>query len=155
MSLITDVFIKLSLGLVFFNYGYGKLLSLLNGSSQNLENMISTIPVFGYYPVFFSWCAALSETLIIFALVYGIFISLPYSIIISRIAGILSLILSLVIFYQHTITWGDNLFSHGPIEFLNVIDGKKPVFGQFLLIPMSLYIIFNSKISYLITSDNK
>ncbi len=155
MSLITDIFLKLSLGLLFFNYGYGKLEILLSGSTDNLVNMISNIPVFGIYPIFFSWCAALSETFIIFGLTYGIFISLPYSFLISRIAGVLSLILSIVIVYQHIFVWGDNLFSYGPFSLLNVDEGKKSIFGQFLLIPMSMYVIFNSKMSYHIPSENK
>ena len=154
-SLLTDIFIKLSLGLIFFNYGYGKMESLISGDHQRLVNMVSTIPVFQYYPLFFSWCAALSETIIIFALIYGIFISLPYSTLITKIAGVLSFILSFVICYQHIFVWGDNIFQYGPFTFLNVEDGKKSIFGQFLLIPLSMYVIFNAKAIYHMPSENK
>ena len=53
LSVLTDVFIKLSLGLIFFNFGYGKLENLINNEAQNLISMVDSIILFGTAPVFF------------------------------------------------------------------------------------------------------
>ena len=78
-SLISDIFLKLSLGIVFFNYGYGKLIKLINNEADSLINMVSNIPFFGLFPVFFSWSLALTESLVIFAFVYGYISILPFT----------------------------------------------------------------------------
>ena len=152
-SLFADMTLKLSLGLIFFNYGYGKLLKLINGEGSGLIGMVASIPFFGNYPVFFSWTLALTETLVIFAFIYGYMSFLPISNFISRFAGFLCLIISIVIIYLHIFVWGDNLFSHGPFEALNSGEGKKAVFGQFLFIPISLYIIFNNRINLSVINE--
>ncbi len=144
-SVLTDVFIKLSLGLIFFNFGYGKLENLINNEAQNLINMVDSIILFGTAPVFFSWCLALSETFIIIGLIYGLFVVLPYSNTISRFSGLLALLISLVILYQHIYVWGDNIFLDGPIEILNASEGKKSVYAQFLFVSLSMYIVFNKQ----------
>ena len=119
-SFFVDISLKLSLGLIFFNYGYSKLIKLINGEGSGLIGMVASIPFFGTYPVLFSWTLALTETLVI---------------------------------YLHIFVWGDNLFSHGPFEVLNTEEGKKVVFGQFLFIPISLYIIFNNRINLSIVNE--
>ena len=63
--------------------------------------MVSSIPFFGSLPVFFSWSLALAEVGVLFALVYGLFNFLPFSNIITKIAGIMALIISTLIVYQH------------------------------------------------------
>ena len=78
LSFFTDILIKLFLGIVFFNYGYVKLTNMINSDSLILIDMVQKIPFFGLFPVFFSWVLALSETMIIFGLLYGIFSFLPY-----------------------------------------------------------------------------
>ena len=153
-SFISDLLLKLSFGVIFFNYGYNKLLSLIYGGAEKLINMVASIPFFGKMPVFFAWILALSETCILFALIYGAFSFLPLSNFTTRIAGIFSLIISLVVAYMHIFIWGDNLFSNGPFEMLNASEGKKAIFGQFLFIPISIYIIFNNRLSYL-PNENK
>ena len=153
--LLSDFILKSSLGIIFFNYGYGKLQKLINGQGDNLIQMVSSIPFFGILPVFFSWTLALSETLIIFALIYGTFTFLPLSILITKLAGIISLIISLVIVYIHVFMWGDNIFTHGPFEFLNIQEGKKAIFGQALFVPISIYIIFNNRANLFLINDNK
>ena len=45
--LITDITLKSSLGLIFFNYGYGKLIKLLNQEADGLIGMVASIPFFG------------------------------------------------------------------------------------------------------------
>ena len=154
-SLISDIILKLSFGLIFFNYGYGKLIKLISGEGAGLIGMVSSIPIFGTFPLFFSWSLALTETFVIFALIYGYFSFLPCSNFISRFSGFLCLIISLTIVYVHIFMWGDNLFSNGPFEFLNAQEGKKSIFGQFLFIPISIYIIFNSRINFLAINENK
>ena len=142
--LLADFFLKISLGLIFFNYGYVKLIKLINGEASGLIGMVASIPLFGNYPFLFSWLLAITETSIIFAFIYGYINFLPISSFISRFAGFLCLIISLVIFYLHIFVWGDNIFSHGPFESLNIEEGKKAIFGQLLFIPISIYIIFNN-----------
>ena len=144
--LITDIILKLSLGLIFFNYGYGKLNKLLNQEADGLIGMVASIPLFGIFPLFSSWVLALTETFAIFAFIYG-YTNFSLSNFISRFTGFLCLIISIIIVYLHVFAWGDNLFSHGPFESLNIEEGKKAVFGQFLFIPISLYIIFNNRIN--------
>ena len=61
------------------------------------------------------------------------FVFFPYSIIISRLSGLIALVISLVIVYQHIYVWGDNVFSNGPIQFLNTDEGKKFIYPQLLL----------------------
>ncbi len=153
--LLSDFLLKTSLGIVFFNYGWGKFQKLLSGQGEDLIAMVSSIPFFGFFPVLFAWILALSETLILFALIYGYFNFFPISNLITKIAGLFSLIISLVIVYMHICVWGDNVFSHGPFEILNVEDGKKAIFGQVLLIPISFYIIFNNRGNYLFVNENK
>ena len=145
-SLITDITLKLSLGLIFFNYGYGKLNKLLNQEADGLIGMVASIPVFGTFPLFSSWMLALTETFAIFAFIYG-YTNFSFSNFITRFTGVLCLIISIIIVYLHIFSWGDNLFSHGPFESLNVEEGKKDIFGQFLFIPISLYIIFNNRLN--------
>ena len=154
-SLILDIILKLSFGLIFFNYGYGKLIKLISGEGAGLIGMVSSIPIFSIFPLFFAWSLALTETFVIFALIYGYFSFLPCSNFISRFSGFLCLIISLTIVYVHIFMWGDNLFSNGPFEFLNTQEGKKSIFGQFLFIPISIYIIFNSRINFLAINENK
>ena len=155
LSFITDIIIKMSLGIVFFNYGYVKLLKLLNNDGQAITSMIEEMPFFNFAPIFFSWSLAISETFIIFALIYGIINFLPFSNLVSRFTGILSLFLSTIILYQHIFIWGDNIFSYGPIEFLNIEESGRPVLGQFLLIPLSLYILFHNRQNFYLINDNK
>ena len=143
---ITDITLKLSLGLIFFNYGFGKLNKLINQEADGLIGMVASIPFFGIFPLFFSWMLALTETFAIFAFLYG-YTNFSLSNFISRFTGLLCLIISIIIVYLHVYAWGDNLFSHGPFESLNIVEGKKAVFGQFLFIPISLYIIFNNRIN--------
>ena len=154
-SSISFFFLKITLGIIFFNYGYGKLLKMLNNEGDQLINMVSQIPVFGLMPVFFSWSLALSETLIIFGFIYGTFSFFPFSNFISRLAAISSLIISLVIVYAHVFMWGDNIFAYGPFELLNISEGKKSIYGQFLFIPISLCILFNNRNSLFIPNENK
>ena len=143
---ITDITLKLSLGLIFFNYGFGKLNKLINQEADGLIGMVASIPFFGIFPLFSSWMLALTETFAIFAFLYG-YTNFSLSNFISRFTGLLCLIISIIIVYLHVYAWGDNLFSHGPFESLNIEEGKKAVFGQFLFIPISLYIIFNNRIN--------
>lgn len=145
-SLITDITLKLSLGFIFFNYGYVKLNKLLNQEADGLIGMVASIPFFGTFPLFTSWMLALTETFAIFAFIYG-YTNFSFSNFISRFTGILCLIISIIIVYLHIFAWGDNIFSHGPFESLNIEEGNKAVFGQFLFIPISLYIIFNNRIN--------
>ena len=154
-SLISDIILKLSFGLIFFNYGYGKLIKLISGEGSGLIGMVSSIPIFSIFPLFFAWSLALTETFVIFALIYGYFSFLPYSNFISRFSGFLCLIISVTIVYVHIFMWGDNLFSNGPFDFLNIQEGKKTILGQFLFIPISIYIIFNSRINFLAINENK
>ena len=154
-SLISDIILKLSFGLIFFNYGYGKLIKLISGEGAGLIGMVSSIPIFSIFPLFFAWSLALTETFVIFALIYGYFSFLPCSNFISRFSGFLCLIISLTIVYVHIFMWGDNLFSNGPFDFLNIQEGKKTILGQFLFIPISIYIIFNSRINFLAINENK
>ena len=86
---------------------------------------------------------------------YGLFYFLPFSNAITKTAGIVSLIISLVIVYQHVYAWGDNIFAYGPFKILNIEEGKKSIFGQFLFIPISIYIIFSSRPNYNIINDAK
>ena len=143
---ITDITLKLSLGLIFFNYGFGKLNKLINQEADGLIGMVASIPFFGIFPLFSSWMLALTETFAIFAFLYG-YTNFSLSNFISRFTGLLCFIISIIIVYLHVFAWGDNLFSHGPFESLNIEEGKKAVFGQFLFIPISLYIIFNNRIN--------
>ena len=155
LSLISDIILKLSFGLIFFNYGYGKLIKLTSGEGAGLIGMVSSIPIFSIFPLFFAWSLALTETFVIFALIYGYFSFLPYSNFVSRFSGFLCLIISVTIVYVHIFMWGDNLFSNGPFEFLNIQESKKSILGQFLFIPISIYIIFNSRINFLAINENK
>ncbi len=155
LSVLSDALLKLCFGLIFFNYGYGKLKSMITGNSDGLINMVASIPYFGSFPLFFSWTLALGEMIILFALIYGLFYSLPFSNFITKVAGFLSLIISFVIVYQHVFAWGDNIFSYGPFNFLNASEGKKAIFGQFLFIPISMYIIFNSRPMYSFINADK
>lgn len=155
LSTLSDAFLKLSFGIIFFNYGYGKLINLITGNSEGLVNMVSSIPLFGTFPLFFSWVLAFGEIGILVALFYGLFYFLPFSNAITKTAGIVSLIISLVIVYQHVYAWGDNIFAYGPFKILNIEEGKKSIFGQFLFIPISIYIIFSSRPNYNIINDAK
>ena len=155
LSTLSDAFLKLSFGVIFFNYGYGKLENLILGNSEGLINMVSTLPLFGNLPVIFSWALALGEIGVLIALFYGLFYFLPLSNAATKTAGIVSLVISLVIVYQHIFAWGDNIFAYGPFEFLNIEEGKKSIFGQFLFIPISIYIIFSSRPSYNLINDTK
>ena len=152
---LCEAFLKLSFGLIFFNYGYGKLKSLLTNNSDSLINMVSTIPIFGTFPYLFSWALALGEIFILIGLIYGLFNFLPLSNIVTKLAGLISLIISLVIVYQHIFVWGDNIFLYGPFDILNIEEGKKSIWGQFLFIPLSNYIIFNSRTNYNLINDTK
>ena len=152
--LITDITLKLSLGLIFFNYGYGKLVKLLNQEADGLIGMVASIPFFGIFPLFSSWILALTETFAIFAFIYG-YTNFSLSNFISRFTGFLCLIISIIIVYLHVFAWGDNLFSHGPFESLNIEEGKKAIFGQFLFIPISMYIIFNNRLNLSAFSETK
>ena len=67
--------LKLSFGLIFFNYGYGKLIKLTSGEGAGLIGMVSSIPIFSIFPLFFAWSLALTETFVIFALIYGYFVA--------------------------------------------------------------------------------
>ena len=154
-SFLTDLIIKASIGIIFFNFGYQKLIKLINNEGQDIITMVSNIFFFGSFPVLFSWVLALSEFIVIFLLIYGIFSFLPIANLITKIAGMLCLIISIVIVYQHIFVWGDNIFLNGPISFLNASEGNKSIFGQILFIPISLYIIFNNKIDYSTLNDNK
>ena len=154
-SILGDALLKLCFGTIFFNYGYGKIESLITGNSEGLINMVSSIPLFGSFPVFFSWALAFGEAGVLIALLYGLFYFLPYSNAITKVAGIVSLTISLVIVYQHIYAWGDNIFSYGPFDFLNAEEGKKAIFGQLLFIPISLYIIFNTTSNNNFVNDNK
>ena len=152
--LITDLSLKLSLGIIFFNYGYGKLIKLINQQANGLIGMVASIPVFGAFPLFFSWTLALTETLAIFAFIYG-YTNFPLSNLISRLTGLSCLVVSIIIVYLHIFSWGDNLFSHGPFETLNVEEGKKAIFGQLLFIPISMYIIFNNRVNLSALNETK
>ena len=152
--LITDITLKLSLCLIFFKYGYGKLNKLLNQEADGLIGMVASIPLFGIFPLFSSWVLALTETFAIFAFIYG-YTNFSLSNFISRFTGFLCLIISIIIVYLHVFAWGDNLFSHGPFESLNIEEGKKAIFGQFLFIPISMYIIFNNRLNLSAFSETK
>ena len=152
--LITDIALKLSLGLIFFNYGYGKLNKLLYQEADGLIGMVASIPLFGIFPLFSSWVLALTETFAIFAFIYG-YTNFSLSNFISRFTGLLCLIISIIIVYLHIFAWGDNLFSYGPFESLNAGEGKKAIFGQFLFIPISIYIIFNNRLNLSAFNENK
>ena len=154
-SFLTDLLIRFFLGLVFFNFGYGKLTSLINGEAENIFKMVESITFFGMAPVFFSWTLALSETFLIIGLIYGTISILPLSSFISKASGLIALIISLTIIYQHIYVWGDNVFSYGPISFLNAAEGKKSIYGQLLFLPLSLYIIFCSRQNLNLNIDNK
>ena len=93
---------------------------------------------------------ALTETFAIFAFIYG-YTNFSLSNFISRFTGLLCLIISIIIVYLHVFAWGDNLFSHGPFESLNIEEGKKAIFGQFLFIPISMF-FFTSEKSFFIAS---
>ena len=97
---------------------------------------------------------ALTETFAIFAFIYG-YTNFTLSNFISRFTGFLCLIISIIIVYLHVFAWGDNLFSHGPFESLNIEEGKKAIFGQFLFIPISMYIIFNNRLNLSAFSETK
>ena len=120
ISIISDALLKLCFGLVFFNYGYAKLNMLFLGNGEGLISMVSTIPIFSILPVFFSWTLALSEIIVFLGLLYGILRFLPFSNLITKLSGLLSLLITIVIIYQHIFAWGDNIFSYGPFNFLNV-----------------------------------
>ena len=102
-----------------FNYGYGKLIKLPNQEADGLIGMVASIPFFGIFPLFSSWILALTETFAIFAFIYG-YTNFSLSNFISRFTGFLCLIISIIIVYLHVFAWGDNLFSHGPFESLNI-----------------------------------
>ena len=152
---LTDLIIKLSIGIIFFNFGYQKFIKLINNEGEDLIIMVSNIFFFGSLPVFFSWALALSEVIVIFFLIYGFFSFLPLANLITKIAGILCLIISIVIVYQHIFVWGDNIFTNGPFDFFNASEGNKSVFGQVLFIPISLYIIFNNRVETTLLNDHK
>ena len=152
---LTDLIIKLSIGIIFFNFGYQKLIKLINNEGQDIIIMVSNIIFFGSFPVLFSWVLALSEFIVIFLLIYGIFSFLPIANLITKIAGILCLVISVVIVYQHIFVWGDNIFLNGPFDFFNASEGNKSIFGQVLFIPISLYIIFNNRFDASLLHDNK
>ena len=152
---LTDLIIKLSIGIIFFNFGYQKFIKLINNEGEDLIIMVSNIFFFGSLPVFFSWALALSEVIVIFFLIYGFFSFLPLANLITKIAGILCLIISIVIVYQHIFVWGDNIFTNGPFDFFNASEGNKSVFGQVLFIPISLYIIFNNRVETSLLNDHK
>mgnify|MGYP001335748952 CR=1 FL=1 len=154
-SFLTDFLIRSFFGLIFFNFGYGKLEKLINGESENLIKMVESIFLFGLFPVFFSWCLALSETFLFVGFIYGLFVFFPYSIIISRLSGLIALVISLVIVYQHIYVWGDNVFFNGPIQFLNTNENKKFIYPQLLFVPISMYIIFNNRTNMDKIIDNK
>ena len=144
ISIFSDALLKLSFGFIFFNYGYAKLTNLLYGNGQGLVNMVATIPLFKVLPVFFSWSLAIAEIIVFIGLLYGILSFLPFSNIATKLSGLLSLIITIIIVYQHIYVWGDNVFSYGPFDFLNIEEGKKTIFGQILFFPISLYIIFHN-----------
>ena len=152
---LTDLIIKISIGIIFFNFGYQKLIKLINNEGQDIIIMVSNIIFFGSFPVLFSWALALSEVIVIIFLVYGVFSFLPLANFITKIAGILCLIISVVIVYQHIFVWGDNIFLNGPFDFFNASEGNKSIFGQVLFIPISLYIIFNNRVDTSFLNDNK
>ena len=52
-------------------------------------------------------------------------------------------------FGQYFFNW------YGPFDFLNVNEGKKSVFGQFLFLPISVYIIFSSRSNFNIINETK
>ena len=97
----SDALLKLCFGLIFFNYGYGKLNMLFLGNGEGLISMVSSIPIFGILLVFFSWTLALSEIIVFLGLLYGILSFLPFSNFITKLAGLLSLLITIVIIYQH------------------------------------------------------
>ena len=74
-------------------------------------------------------------------LLYGLFNFLPLTNVITKIAGVISFIISLVIMYQHIYAWGDNIFSYGPFDFLNVNEGKNQSLGNFYFC-LFLFILF-------------
>ena len=154
-NFMSDFLIRFCLGIIFFNFGYGKLDNLIANEAQGLISMIESIYFFGLAPIFFSWCLALSETFLILGLIYGLFTFLPFSVLISRSSGVIALLISLVIMYQHIFVWGDNIFTYGPFEFLNTDEQGKPVYGQFLFIPLSMYVIFNNRQNINLNIDNK
>ena len=155
MSIISDGLLKLSFGFIFFNYGYAKLNNLILGNGEGLIKMIATMPVFNIFPVFFSWTLALAEISIFLGLLYGVLSFFPFSSLITKLSGILSLFITIVIIYQHIFVWGDNIFTYGPVEFLNIVDGGKAIFGQVLFLPISLYIIFSNSQNSNYISDTK
>ena len=116
MSIISEGLLKLSFGFIFFNYGYAKLNNLILGNGEGLIKMIATMPIFNIFPVFFSWALALAEISIFIGLLYGVISFLPFSNLITKLSGILSLFISIVIIYQHIFAWGDNIFTYGPIK---------------------------------------
>ena len=144
MTISSDVLLKLTFGFIFFNYGYAKLENLILGNAEGLINMVSSIPIFGFFPILFSWILAFSELTIFIGLLYGLFSFLPYSNFATKLSGLLALLITTVIIYLHIFAWGDNIFIYGPFEFLNVQDDGKSVFGQILFIPISFYIIFSN-----------
>ena len=152
---ISDAFLKLSFGIIFFNYGYTKLITLTSGNPVSLVSMINEIPFFGSFPLFFAWILALGEIGVLIGLVYGLFYSFPLSNIITKVTGLLSFIISIIIVYQHLYAWGDNIFSYGPFNFLNTKEGKTAIFGQFMFLPISAYIIFSSRPNLNIINDSK
>ena len=154
-SFLTDLIIKASIGIIFFNFGYQKLIKLINNEGQDIIIMVSNIIFFGSFPLLFSWVLALSEFIVIFLLIYGIFSFLPLAKLITKIAGMICLIISIVIVYQHIFVWGDNIFTNGPFDFFNASEGNKSVFGQVLFIPISLYIIFNNRVEISLLNDHK
>ena len=59
-TFLTDLIIKASIGIIFFNFGYQKLIKLINNEGQDIIIMVSNIIFFGSFPVLFSWVLALS-----------------------------------------------------------------------------------------------
>ena len=155
MSIISDGLLKLSFGFIFFNYGYAKLNNLILGNGEGLIKMIASMSVFNIFPVFFSWTLALAEIFIFIGLLYGVLSFFPYSNLVTKLSGLLSLFITIVIVHQHIFVWGDNVFTYGPVEFLNIADGGKAIFGQVLFIPISLYIIFSNSQNSNYISDTK
>ena len=98
---------------------------------------------------------SLSRNNIFIGLLYGVISFFPFSNLITKLSGILSLFISIVIIYQHIFAWGDNIFTYGPIEFLNIADGGKAIFGQVLFLPISLFIIFCNSLNSNYISDTK
>ena len=155
ISIFSDALLKLCFGFIFFNYGYAKLNMLFLGNGEGLINMVSTIPIVGIFPIFFSWTLAFAEIIVFLGLLYGILSFLPFSNLITKLAGLVSLLITIVIVYQHIFAWGDNVFSYGPFDFLNIEEGKKSIFGQILFFPISLYIIFSNSHNNTYINDTK